>query len=123
MKKILVVEDVLGTQKFVFSELEQSGYSVLAASDLVEALEMISMQNFDLFILDDMMPRVSGYEGIRAIQSRERIQKVPIVMMSRGLDLDEVTRVRTLGVNILNKPLKQNELREAVSYLTKEVGH
>lgn len=59
MQKILIVEDDLAIQALLHDFIQEAGYSVELASDGVEALSRFSEQNFDLVLLDIMLPKLT----------------------------------------------------------------
>ena len=68
MQKILIVEDDLAIQALLHDFIQEAGYSVELASDGVEALSRFSEQNFDLVLLDIMLPKIDGY-GVCEVMS------------------------------------------------------
>ena len=68
MQKILIVEDDLAIQALLHDFIQEAGYSVELASDGVEALSRFSEQNFDLVLLDIMLPKIDGYTPDQADQ-------------------------------------------------------
>ena len=80
MKHILVVDDEPSIVILLEYTLKQAGYKVSIARDGKVAYDMISSQNFDLVLLDIMLPKMDGMEVCRRIR-QERIQ-VPIIMLT-----------------------------------------
>ena len=107
MQKILIVEDDLAIQALLHDFIQEAGYSVELASDGVEALSRFSEQNFDLVLLDIMLPKIDGYGVCEVIRQKSN---VPIIMLTaldgeesqiKGLDLqadDYITKPFKLGV-------------------------
>ena len=107
MQKILIVEDDLAIQALLHDFIQEAGYSVELASDGVEALSRFSKQNFDLVLLDIMLPKIDGYGVCEVIRQKSN---VPIIMLTaldgeesqiKGLDLqadDYITKPFKLGV-------------------------
>lgn len=94
MYKILVVEDDPAIQALLYDFLEEAGYGVVLAGDGMEALTKYEAQEFDLVLLDVMLPKLDGFGVCRAIR---RTSKVPVMMLTaldgeesqiRGLDLE-----------------------------------
>ena len=93
MSKILIVEDDLSIQALLHDFIQEAGHSVTLASDGVEALAKYSEQDFDLVLLDVMLPKIDGYGVCEVIRQKS---DVPIIMLTaldgeenqiRGLDL------------------------------------
>lgn len=107
MSKILVVEDDASIQALLHDFLEESGYSVVLAADGVDALAKFSGQNFDLILLDIMLPGIDGYRVCEVIRQKS---DVPVIMLTaldteadqiRGLDLqadDYITKPFSMPV-------------------------
>ena len=93
MQKILVVEDDLDIQELLKNFLQEVGYEIILASDGVEALSVFSATQFDLVLLDVMLPKIDGFAVCEFIRKQSQ---VPIIMLTalsgeeeqiRGLDL------------------------------------
>ena len=69
--------------------LGEAGYRVLLAADGLEALDLISTEHPDLVVLDLLMPRMTGFEVLRAVRQDERIRNTPVMAMS-GVYADNV---------------------------------
>ena len=81
--RILLVDDEEAIQKLLRFPLEKDGYEVVAARDGEEALETFAKNNFDLVILDVMLPRGDGMEVCRRIRATSI---VPIIMLTARAD-------------------------------------
>ena len=107
MSKILIVEDDLSIQALLHDFIQEAGHSVILASDGVEALAEYSEQDFDLVLLDIMLPKIDGYGVCEVIRQKS---DVPIIMLTaldgeenqiRGLDLqadDYITKPFSMPV-------------------------
>ncbi len=88
VKKILVVEDDLDIQTIISEVLKESGYLVEEATDGLMAVEMFKLGNFDLIILDIMMPKIDGFVVCEIIRKESN---VPIIMLTAlGEEEDEI---------------------------------
>lgn len=76
MQKILIVEDDLAIQALLHDFIQEAGYSVELASDGVEALSRFSEQNFDLVLLDIMLPKIDGYGVCEVIRQKSNVPSV-----------------------------------------------
>jgi DNA-binding response OmpR family regulator len=109
VKRILVADDADTITSLLVTALETNGYEVHTASDGVEAYEAGSSDDFDLVILDQLMPGLLGLEIIEKWRS-EGIS-VPVIMLS-GID-DDQTVVDSFDVGALDfikKPFRLAEL-------------
>ena len=86
---ILVVDDEKLLVKGIKFNLENEGYQVDAAYDGLEAVDLARSGNYDLIILDVMMPELDGLEACMRIRE---FSTVPIIMLTaRGEDMDKIT--------------------------------
>ena len=109
MQKILVVEDDLDIQELLKNFLQEVGYEIILASDGVEALSVFSASQFDLVLLDVMLPKIDGFAVCELIRKQSQ---VPIIMLTalsgeeeqiRGLDLqvdDYITKPFSMPILI-----------------------
>ena len=81
-KKIVVVEDEAHLAKGLQFNLEREGYRVTLVDNGQSALDLLGKEEFDLMILDIMLPKVSGLEVARRI--RKTNMRFPILMLSRS---------------------------------------
>ena len=108
MSKILIVEDELEIAELEKDYLELSGFDVRVANDGLLGLELALQEEFDLIILDLMLPGVDGFEICRQV----RLEKnVPIIMVSAKKD--DIDKIRGLGLgadDYMTKPFSPSEL-------------
>ena len=98
-RKILVIDDEDGIQEMVRDVLELANYEVIQAKDGDEGLEKVYSESPDLVLLDVSMPKMDGYEVVRAIRKDMLTQNIPVIMLSvRGAEGDEVKGLN-LGVD------------------------
>ncbi len=108
-KKILVVEDEGHLAKGLKFNLEREGYSVTVAEDGLSALELLKSQEFDLVILDLMLPKMGGMEVAKHI--RETDTRFPILMLSaKSTDDDRAAGLEMGADDYLGKPFHLPEL-------------
>jgi DNA-binding response OmpR family regulator len=110
---ILIAEDERHIRNLLKLQLEQEQYSVFAASDGIEALEIIQKENVDLAILDVMMPRLDGFNLLRKI--RETSNFPVIFLTARGDDMDKILGLGIGADDYLVKPFSMSELLARVS--------
>ncbi|MBO5947987.1 response regulator transcription factor [bacterium] len=79
--KILLVDD---KPKQLKDALPMFGYEVEVAKDGVQALSLLSNKNadFDLVLLDVMMPNMDGWETLKAIRANKRLEQIPVIMIT-----------------------------------------
>lgn len=103
--RILLVDDEPRLLHVVGLYLSMEGFEVREAQDGIEALSILDTEEFDLAILDVMMPGVDGIEVCRSIRSHPKTQGMPVlVFTSLSADAD-VERARLAGANhLITKP-------------------
>ncbi len=84
-KKILIIEDEQAIQKILIEPLTFEGYQVTAASDGLEGINKFHEQDFDLILLDIMLPKIDGYTVCEMIRQESQI---PIILLT-ALDTEE----------------------------------
>jgi DNA-binding response OmpR family regulator len=109
MTKILVAEDELNMRKGLQDNLEFEGYEVNCAEDGEEALEQIKKNNYDLIILDVMMPKISGFDVCKA--ARKIGIETPIILLTaKGDEIDKVLGLELGADDYVTKPFSLREL-------------
>ncbi|MCD7981996.1 MAG: response regulator transcription factor [Clostridiales bacterium] len=108
MSKILIVEDEEAIADLERDYLELSGFEVELEHDGTRGLERALNENFDMYILDLMLPGVDGFEICRRIRETKNI---PILMVSAKKD--DIDKIRGLGLgadDYVTKPFSPSEL-------------
>ena len=118
--KILVVDDEKLLVKGVKFNLENEGYEVTAAYDGAAAVELAKKENFDLIVMDVMMPGLSGSEA--CMQIRE-FSDVPIIMLTaRSEDSDKLMGFACGADDYVTKPFNILELKARIRALLRRAG-
>lgn len=108
MKKILIIEDESSISDFVKGELEYEGYNICIKEDGREGLEEALKNEYDLIILDIMLPSMNGFEICRRIK---RIKATPIIMLSaKSTVIDKVNGLKLGADDYISKPFAIEEL-------------
>ena len=106
------MDDELAVQKLLTYPLRKEGYDVIPALDGREALERLRDDNFDLVVLDVMLPRMDGFDVCRAIRSRST---VPIIMLTaKTEETDKVLGLELGADDYITKPFSVREFRSRV---------
>ena len=108
MSKILIVEDELAIAELEKDYLELSGFEVEVATDGLEGLSKALAEDFNLVILDLMLPGIDGFEICRKIREEKN---TPIIMVSAKKD--DIDKIRGLGLgadDYMTKPFSPSEL-------------
>ena len=115
--KILVVDDEKLLVKGVKFNLENEGYEVTAAYDGAAAVELAKKENFDLIVMDVMMPEINGLEATRAIRAHSRpdAASIPIVAMTADAFSEDVRHALDAGMNAhIAKPVDIEKLIQTI---------
>jgi len=114
-KKILIVDDEPIIVKGLKFNLEQEGYITDSAYDGEEALEKAFTDEFDLILLDVMLPKLSGLEVCQAIREKSNI---PIIMLSaKGEDIDRIMGLELGSDDYITKPFNILEVKARIKSL------
>lgn len=97
--KIILAEDDRFFQKFYSTKLREAGYEVDVASDGSEALVRLAKNNYDLILLDLIMPNTDGFEVLHKKSSIEKIKKIPVIVFSTLGQKQDVDKALQLGAN------------------------
>lgn len=110
MEKILIVEDDRELSHIVELELKHEGFETETAQDGREGLEKILGGDFDLVLLDVMLPRLSGLEVLRKLRG-ENHSDIPVILVTaRGETIDKVDGLNSGADDYIAKPFKIEEL-------------
>lgn len=115
---VMVVDDSVTVRKVTSRLLERQGMDVLVAKDGIEAVAMLQERRPDVMLLDIEMPRMDGFEVARQVRHDERLDNLPIVMISSRTGDKHKEHASQLGVNkFLGKPFQENELLATIDEL------
>lgn len=110
--RILLVDDEQPIQRMLGFPLEKDGYEVVLASDGEEALDKFAEGEFDLIVLDVMMPKLDGLEVCKRIRAGSN---VPIIMLTAKADeIDKVVGLELGADDYITKPFSLREFRSRV---------
>jgi DNA-binding response OmpR family regulator len=108
----LLVDDEHSVQKLLAYPLRKEGYEVIAALDGREALNRLREHNFDLVVLDVMLPKVDGFDVCRQIRAHST---VPIIMLTaKAEEIDKVLGLELGADDYITKPFSVREFRSRV---------
>ncbi|SCC41682.1 MULTISPECIES: response regulator transcription factor [Priestia] len=107
--KILIIEDEKKIARLIQLELEYEGYETTTAHTGTEGLSLFQNQQFDLLILDVMLPGLSGLEVLRRIRSTNQL--TPVILLTARDSLPDKISGLDLGANdYMTKPFEIEEL-------------
>ncbi|MFH1841278.1 MAG: response regulator [Candidatus Nealsonbacteria bacterium] len=96
-KKILIVEDESALQKTFGDILGQEGYLVVSALDGEAGLDMAKKEKPDLILLDLILPKMHGFEVLKAIKEDQEIKDIPIIVLTNLEGTGDVEKALELG--------------------------
>lgn len=106
MSRILIIEDEIDIQNFLKDILESVGYQVATASDGMEGFTLFQNNNFDLVLLDVMMPKIDGYVVLEMIRKKSDI---PVIMLTAlGQEKDQIKGFDLKADDYIIKPFSMN---------------
>lgn len=110
-KKILIVDDVARNIQILGNILSDKGYQIAYAQNGVQALKICEIQDFDLILLDIMMPEMDGYEVCQNLKSNPQTEKTPIIFLTAKADMDSIVKGFEIGgQDYITKPFNSAEL-------------
>ncbi|MBS9336305.1 response regulator transcription factor [Fructobacillus papyrifericola] len=119
MSRILIVEDEENLAKFVKLELEHEGYQIETVLNGREGLDRALAEDFDLILLDLMLPELNGFEVARRLRE---VKKTPIIMMTaRDSVIDRVSGLDYGADDYVVKPFAIEELLARVRSLMRRI--
>lgn len=120
MNNILVVEDDVKTARLIELYLQQSGYRVTVTHKGHTALDLSQSNNYDLVVLDLMLPEMDGLEVCRAIRMEA---STPIIILTAKSTEDDVLRGLDLGADdYITKPFSPREVVARVRTVLRRAG-
>lgn len=107
-KKVILIEDEVKLARFVELELRYEGYDVTVCHDGREGLQMVTDGNYDMILLDLMLPGLTGIEICRRVR---KFSNVPIIMLTaKDETMDKVAGLDSDADDYLTKPFAIEEL-------------
>ncbi|MCL5051149.1 response regulator transcription factor [Aliidiomarina maris] len=115
MTKLLLVEDDKELAELVSEYLRINQFDVTCCTDGRRAIHLLTQQNFDLVLLDIMLPGIDGLEVLRSL--RKHAATPVIIISARGGDLDKIVGLELGADDYLEKPFNHRELLARVKAL------
>jgi DNA-binding response OmpR family regulator len=115
---VLLVDDDPSLRSLIDMMLTRVGYMTYQAEDGQQALEFIDMTMPDLFIVDVMMPGMTGFELCQHLRARKDTAQHPVILLSARTDEDSMSEGLQSGANLyLTKPIAAKELIARIQQL------
>ena len=122
MPRLLIVDDEPDIREIIRRYAELEGYETMEASDGFEALSLCREKDFDVAVMDIMMPGMDGYEATRAIRLSEKADAadIPIIALTANAFNEDAKAAHDAGMNAhLPKPLDFNKLKNILARIKK----
>jgi len=120
-KQVMVVDDSPVIRHIVEKQLKMlgfGGFNFLAADNGVMALSLLDEHKVDLIITDLHMPDMDGIEFVRAVRQNEKIDLIPVLMITSDYNTDKMLEAYEAGVDeFMQKPFKVVDLEEKIKAL------
>lgn len=113
---LLVVDDKESNRDLLSRRLTKQGFQVEIAVNGLQALEMVRSKNFDLVLLDIIMPEMDGYQVLAEMKADPKLCRIPVIMISALDEIAGVVRCIEMGAeDYLQKPFNQVILNAKIS--------
>ncbi|MGI9134611.1 MAG: response regulator, partial [Rhodoferax sp.] len=121
--RVLLVEDHAINQKLAIALLERWGHQVVVAENGQVALELLARQQFDVILMDMMMPVMDGLEATQRIRAMPLGRSTPIIAMTANAMESDRERCLAAGMDdYLSKPIKAVELQQKIQQYVGAIG-
>lgn len=111
MKNILVIDDEADIGELISYNLQKEGFSVDVSYDGERALDKIQSKNYDLLVLDLMLPGIQGLELCRMIRNNPKTANLPIIMLTaKTEEIDKIIGLEMGADDYISKPFNVREL-------------
>jgi two-component system, sensor histidine kinase and response regulator len=113
--KVLIVDDIIENIQVLSLNLSNYGYKTGFATNGKECLKICNTGEYDLVLLDIMMPGIDGFEVLKILRSQEKTKNIPIIMVTAKIDEESIVKGLKLGAHdYVTKPFKSEELRKRI---------
>ena len=110
-----MVDDNEMNRDLLTRRLERQGYQVTVAVDGLQALEILDQADFDLILLDIMLPVMNGYQVLEHLKADESLSQVPVIIATSLDEADGKARCMALGAeDYLTKPFNPVVLKSRI---------
>ena len=113
---LLVVDDNEMNRDLLSRRLERQGYRVTVAVDGRQALEILNREDFNLVLLDIMLPEMNGYQVLEQLKADQSLSHIPVIITTALDEADGKARCIELGAeDYLTKPFNPVMLKSRIS--------
>lgn len=118
-KQLLIIDDDTKLCELLSTYLAQYEFDVTAANKPSDALSLIDAKNFDLIILDVMLPEMDGFETLKAL--RKKLDTPVIMLTARGDTMDRIIGLEMGADDYLPKPFEPRELLARIHTILRRI--
>ena len=97
LKRIMLIEDDKFLSSLIKVHLEKDGFTVIQAFDGEEAIGLLKTERPDLFVLDLIMPKVTGFEVLQTISTMPEFEKTPVIILSNLAQDSDIQKAKEYG--------------------------
>lgn len=120
--RILIVDDEPSVVELVHYHIKLHGFDADTAFDGNEAVKKLERASYDLLILDQMLPGMSGIEVLKAVRSKKETANLPVLMLTAKSDESDVVLALNFGADdYMSKPFRVHEMIARVKALLRRV--
>ena len=114
MARILLIEDEVNIRKITAYDLRNANYEIVECADGKEAIELAKREEFDVYIIDWMLPHVSGIDIVKALRANN-VDSILIMLTARDDEADVLYAFENGVDDYITKPLSPRELLARVN--------
>ncbi|HAM35299.1 MAG TPA: hypothetical protein DEB40_11460 [Elusimicrobia bacterium] len=119
--RVLVIDDEPSLSTLAVEYLRLCGHEAMACADGESALELLRRDSaFDVIILDQRLPGLSGADTFRAIRSDPNLKKLPVIVLSSGIQPGAIPADLSQAEEHMSKPFHPKDLAAAVARLSRK---
>lgn len=109
--KILIVDDIPKNIQMAMNILKDEGYKMFYAKNGEMALKLVNEHNFDLILLDIMMPDINGFQVCEKLKKDDKTKKIPVIFLSGKDSSSDIEQAYEIGgIDYVVKPFITIEL-------------
>lgn len=97
MQKILVIEDDTFLRELIVQKLLKEGYEISEAVDGEDGIKKVTEEKPDIILLDIILPGIDGFEVLKKIKEDEKVQDIPVIILSNLGQQDDIDKGIKLG--------------------------
>jgi DNA-binding response OmpR family regulator len=121
LKKVLMVDDEPDITYIIEFLLSNGGFDVKILNDSSKAVAELLSDDYQLLILDLMMPKMDGFSVLEALRKEGKLEKLPVLILSsRNLTNEDTDMLKRLNTQVMAKPFEPHRLLDKVREMVTE---